>query len=152
MKFLDSQGLKVVLNRIKSTFATKAELSEVKKRIGGGTEFEEKITMKAKAYEEDLFFNFYKKGNVIKVFQIINKETLYSSYVPDNFLPKGFGGYDSFIIGKSFDLYYRDKQEIPSLVIKKDKSIEVTGGPLYVDQLKRKGFYGEIFVGEYFTN
>lgn len=36
MKFLDSDGLKVVLNRIKSTFATKAELSEVEKRIGGG--------------------------------------------------------------------------------------------------------------------
>lgn len=37
MKFLDSAGLKVVLNRIKSTFATKAELSAVEKRIGGGT-------------------------------------------------------------------------------------------------------------------
>ena len=35
MKFLDSASLKVVLNRIKSTFATKAELSEVEKRIGG---------------------------------------------------------------------------------------------------------------------
>lgn len=41
MKFLDSQGLKVVLNRIKSTFATKAELSAVEKRIGGGTEVSE---------------------------------------------------------------------------------------------------------------
>ena len=36
MKFLDSAGLKIVLNRIKSTFATKAELSAVEKRIGGG--------------------------------------------------------------------------------------------------------------------
>lgn len=35
MKYLDSDGLKVVLNRIKSTFATKAELSEVKNQIGG---------------------------------------------------------------------------------------------------------------------
>lgn len=35
MKFLDSAGLKIVLNRIKSTFATKAELSAVEKRIGG---------------------------------------------------------------------------------------------------------------------
>lgn len=41
MKFLDSQGLKVVLNRIKSTFATKAELSAVEKRIGGGTKISE---------------------------------------------------------------------------------------------------------------
>lgn len=35
MKFLDSDGLKVVLNRIKSTFATKAELSAVKNQMGG---------------------------------------------------------------------------------------------------------------------
>ena len=41
MKFLDSDGLKVVLNRIKTTFATKAELSAVEKRIGGGTKIEE---------------------------------------------------------------------------------------------------------------
>lgn len=37
MKFLDSAGLKVVLNRIKSTFATKAELNAVKMQSGGGT-------------------------------------------------------------------------------------------------------------------
>lgn len=37
MKFLDSAGLKVVLNRIKSTFATKAELNAVKMQPGGGT-------------------------------------------------------------------------------------------------------------------
>lgn len=37
MKFLDSDGLKVVLNRIKNTFATKSELNAVEKRIGGGT-------------------------------------------------------------------------------------------------------------------
>lgn len=36
MKFLDSDGLKVVLNRIKNTFATKSELNAVEKRIGGG--------------------------------------------------------------------------------------------------------------------
>ena len=36
MKFLDSDGLKVVLNRIKSTFATKSELNAVKNQVGGG--------------------------------------------------------------------------------------------------------------------
>lgn len=56
MKFLDSQGLKVVLNRIKSTFATKAELSEVEKRIGGGTKVSEFWILVLDKYDKSNYF------------------------------------------------------------------------------------------------
>lgn len=57
MKFLDSAGLKVVLNRIKSTFATKAELSAVEKRIGGGgTKIEECWILVVDKYNKSNYF------------------------------------------------------------------------------------------------
>ena len=56
MKFLDSQGLKVVLNRIKSTFATKAELSAVEKRIGGGTKVSEFWILVLDKYDKSNYF------------------------------------------------------------------------------------------------
>lgn len=59
MKFLDSDGLKVVLNRIKSTFATKAELSAVEKRIGGGTKVSEFcVKLIDTRYQKTYFFKF----------------------------------------------------------------------------------------------
>lgn len=58
MKFLDSAGLKVVLNRIKSTFATKAELSAVEKRIGGGTKVSEFYIKVIDKNNKSLFFKF----------------------------------------------------------------------------------------------
>lgn len=56
MKFLDSQGLKVVLNRIKSTFATKEELSAVEKRIGGGTKVSEFWILVLDKYDKSNYF------------------------------------------------------------------------------------------------
>lgn len=99
-----------------------------------------------------MFFNFYKKGNVVKVFEILNKETIYSSRVPDNFLPRGFEGYDSFVIGELVEIDCREYRSSPNLVIKKDKNIEITEFSHSVEHMKYNGYYGEIFVGEYFTN
>ncbi len=36
MKFLNSEGLRMVLSKIKDKFATKQELQEVEKKVGGG--------------------------------------------------------------------------------------------------------------------
>lgn len=96
-----------------------------------------------------MFFNFYKKGNVVKVFEILDIKTEYSYNVPDNFLPKGFGNYDSFIIG---ELFTRDNQTKTSLTISDNKGLRITDYRDSIASLKYNGFYGEIFVGEYFTN
>lgn len=36
MKYLNSDGLRTVLSKIKGKFATKQELQEVEKKVGGG--------------------------------------------------------------------------------------------------------------------
>lgn len=152
MKFLSNDGLKVVLSKIKEMFYTKTEVDEKLKSVsGGGTSIDEKITIKSNS-NDGLFFNFYKKGNVVKVFEILNRETIYSSYVPDNFLPKGFEKYGAFIIGELVEVEYRENRSSPNLVIKNNKNIEITEYSHSVENMKYKGYYGEIFVGEYFTN
>lgn len=69
--------------------------------------------------------------------------------MPENFLPKGFGSYEAFIIGELFEPDYERK---PNIFINKYREVKIDGYSRSVDEFRNEGFYGEIFIGEYFTN
>lgn len=142
MKFLSSDGLKVVLSKIKDMFYTKTEVDEKLKSVsGGGTE--EKITVKPR-YSSCLF-NFYKKGNVVEVYQTFNSER-YIDYVSDNFLPKNYMENKEVIIGNM--LNFENRNVI--LILKEYKQLIIRGGDFYYSDSDKT--YGETFIGKYFTN
>lgn len=68
MKFLNSDGLRTVLSKIKEKFATKEELQELAKKSDGGG-YEEIVVRVQKEYE--FYFKLIKIGRRVDVFQMI---------------------------------------------------------------------------------
>ena len=88
MKYLNSDGLRTVLSKIKDKFATKQELQDVEKKVGGGYE-EVNIrlnTVNVNGYgnAEYKYFKLIKIGRRVDVFQV-KELVIFTNYLPLNF-------------------------------------------------------------------
>lgn len=90
-------------------------------------------------------FNFYKKGNVVEVYQTFDSER-YIDYVSDNFLPKNYMENKEVIIGNMLNFENRDS----ILILKEYKQLIIRGRDFYYSDSDKT--YGETFIGKYFTN
>lgn len=69
MKFLNSDGLRTVLSKIKDKFATKEQLQELEKKSSGGYE---EVVVKLRNNKE--CFKFIKIGRRVDVFQVFESK------------------------------------------------------------------------------
>lgn len=117
---------------------------QLKSVSGGGTE--EKITLSLN-YERGPWFNFYKKGNLVEVYETYDDKS-YSKELPDNYLPKNYKRDKYFYIGpiNSFD------STSSMLTIANNKELEISGIRRTPSIEFLEKHYGEMFVGKYFTN
>lgn len=70
MKYLNSDGLRTVLSKIKDKFATKQELQDVEKKVGGG---DEEVIVRVDLQnnsQDQRYFKLVKTGRRVDVFQV----------------------------------------------------------------------------------
>lgn len=97
MKFLNSEGLRMVLSKIKDKFATKEELQELAKKSSGGGY--EEVVVQVMNTGNRFYFKLIKIGRRVDVFQILNNKDVLDE-LPPKFLPT-----EKTFVGRIFDVY-----------------------------------------------
>lgn len=98
-------------------------------------------------YEVGPWFNFYKKGNVVEVYETYDKKSFIGD-VPDKYLPKNYKSGKVFVIGliNTFD------RDISMLMIDDKEKLRLSDYRSSIGPQTLEKYCGEMFVGKYFTN
>lgn len=150
MKYLNSDGLRTVLSKIKNKFATKQELQDVEKKVGGGYE-EVNIKVTLNAYTR--YFKLVKIGRRVDVFQV------HSAYPVSTSLPPKYQASETVFIGLTLGSDGGNKFLSDGLIegLFVDTNLRMSARALSSNDIKARAVLGgspaisQLYIGSYIT-
>lgn len=147
MKYLDNNGLRTILTKMKALFVTKSELDTKLKSVGGGTEGV------AHCKCGNLYFELIKSGKKVDVYQLKYAPSSYSETLPREFRVDEIDDYnnDSYAIGIVFDSSIKRLNISGSKLYLEEMDfnyINSSGKSVSVD-MKWANWYDRSYIGQY---
>lgn len=155
MKFLNSDGLRTVLSKIKDKFATKEQLQELEKKSGGGYE---EVVVKVLNNNKRYYFKLIKIGRRVDVYQIHDTSNAV------DVLPTSFEANEQTCLGTIYNSedssglkYFESKYNNRGLVIDDTLGVTEEKDYIYGNDTYTLTFYlyrkdlKQIYIGSYIT-